>query len=72
MHKIRGQLKLSEKDFKDLVAFPLKYEGYLDILERRKFNKSRRESMKGANFLRATRLEGLSKRTVLENMTKWG
>ncbi len=23
MHKIRGQLKLSEKDFKDLVACPL-------------------------------------------------
>ena len=25
MHKIRGQLKLSEKDFKDLVACPLTY-----------------------------------------------
>jgi len=24
-HKIRGQLKLSEKDFKDLVACPLTY-----------------------------------------------
>ena len=33
MHKIRGQLKLSEKDFKDLVACPLTYEGYLDILK---------------------------------------
>ena len=35
MHKIRGQLKLSEKDFKDLVACPLKYEDYLDILRRK-------------------------------------
>ena len=33
MHKIRGQLKLSEKDFKDLVACPLTREGYLDILK---------------------------------------
>jgi len=37
MHKIRGQLKLSEKNFKDLVACPLTYEGYLDILERKGF-----------------------------------
>jgi hypothetical protein len=37
MHKIRGQLKLSEKDFKDLVACPLTYEGYLDILKRKGF-----------------------------------
>jgi hypothetical protein len=35
MHKIRGQLKLSEKDFKNLVAYPLTYEGYLDILKRK-------------------------------------
>ena len=35
MHKIRGQLKLSEKDFKDLVACPLTYEGYLSILKRK-------------------------------------
>ena len=35
MHKIRGQLKLSEKDFKDLVACPLTYEDYLDILKRK-------------------------------------
>jgi hypothetical protein len=35
MHKIRGQLKLSEKDFKDLVACPLTYEGYLHILKRK-------------------------------------
>jgi hypothetical protein len=33
MHKIRGQLKLSEKDFRDLVACPLAYEDYLDILK---------------------------------------
>jgi hypothetical protein len=35
MHKIRGQLKLSEKDFKDLTACPLTFEGYLDILKRK-------------------------------------
>ena len=35
MHKIRGQLKLSEKDFKYLVACPLTYEGYLHILKRK-------------------------------------
>ena len=35
VHKIRGQLKLSEKDFKDLVACPLTLEGYLDILKRK-------------------------------------
>ena len=35
MHKIRGQLKLSEKDFKGLVACPLTYEDYLDILKRK-------------------------------------
>jgi hypothetical protein len=35
MHKIRGQLKLSEKDFKNLVTCPLTYEGYLDILKRK-------------------------------------
>ena len=35
MHKIRGQLKLSEKDFKNLVACPLTYEDYLDILKRK-------------------------------------
>ena len=33
MHKIRGQLKLSEKDFRDLVSCPLAYEDYLDILK---------------------------------------
>lgn len=35
MHKIRGQLKLSEKDFKDLVTCPLTYDEYLDILKRK-------------------------------------
>jgi hypothetical protein len=35
MHKIRGQLKLSEKDFKALVACPLTYEDYLEILKRK-------------------------------------
>jgi hypothetical protein len=35
MHKIRGQLKLSEKDFKDLVECPLTCEDYLDILKRK-------------------------------------
>jgi hypothetical protein len=35
MHKISGQLKLSEKDFKKLVTCPLTYEGYLDILKRK-------------------------------------
>jgi len=35
MHKIRGQLKLSEKDFKNLIACPLTYEGYLEILKRK-------------------------------------
>jgi len=37
MHKIRGQLKLSEKDFKNLIACPLKYEDYLNILRRKGF-----------------------------------
>jgi len=35
MHKIRGQLKLSEKDFKNLVACPLAYDDYLAILKRK-------------------------------------
>jgi hypothetical protein len=35
IHKIRGQLKLSEKDFKDLLACPLTYEDHLDILKRK-------------------------------------
>jgi hypothetical protein len=35
MHKIRGQLKLSEKDFKNLITCPLTHEGYLEILKRK-------------------------------------
>ncbi|OGP63190.1 MAG: hypothetical protein A2V65_01695 [Deltaproteobacteria bacterium RBG_13_49_15] len=35
MHKIRGQLKLSGKDFKNLVSCPLSYADYLDILKRK-------------------------------------
>ena len=35
MHKVRGQLKLSEKDFKDLIPCPLTLEGYLDVLKRK-------------------------------------
>lgn len=31
--KIRGQLKLSEKDFKNLVDCPLTYEGYITLLK---------------------------------------
>ncbi|MEI6126020.1 MAG: hypothetical protein WCQ99_05640 [Pseudomonadota bacterium] len=31
--KIRGQLKLSRGDFKDLVECPLTYEVYIDILK---------------------------------------
>jgi hypothetical protein len=37
MHKIRGQLKLSVKDFRNLVKCPLTYGGYLDILKRKGF-----------------------------------
>ncbi len=32
-NKIRGQLKLSQKDFKELVDCPLTYEGYISILK---------------------------------------
>ena len=31
--KIRGQLKLSEKDFRNLVDCPLTYEGYITLLK---------------------------------------
>jgi hypothetical protein len=31
--KIRGQLKLSEKDFRNLVDCPLTYEGYIALLK---------------------------------------
>jgi len=30
-NKIRGQLKLSQKDFQDLIKCPLSYEEYLKI-----------------------------------------
>ena len=30
--KIRGQLKLSEKDFRDLIKCPLTYQDYIAIL----------------------------------------
>ncbi len=35
VHKIRGQLKLSEKDFKNLISCPLSYEDYVAILKRK-------------------------------------
>ena len=35
--KIRGQLKLTKKDFNDLVACPLSYEDYLAILKKKGF-----------------------------------
>jgi hypothetical protein len=35
VNKIRGQLKLSEKDFNALLACPLAYDDYLDILKRK-------------------------------------
>ena len=31
-NKIRGQLKLTQEDFKGLVACPLTYEAYVEIL----------------------------------------
>jgi len=31
-HKIRGQLKLSQKDFRDLIACPMTYDDYIDVL----------------------------------------
>lgn len=31
--KIRGQLKLSQKDFRDLVECPMTYEGYINTLK---------------------------------------
>nr|CBX31486.1 unknown protein [uncultured Desulfobacterium sp.] len=36
MHKIRSQLKLSEKDFRNLVSCPLSYDDYIAILKRKK------------------------------------
>jgi hypothetical protein len=35
VNKIRGQLKLSKKDFKDLVDCPLTYEDYIAILKKK-------------------------------------
>lgn len=34
-NKIRGQLKLSLKDFKDLIKCPLSLEGYTSILKQK-------------------------------------
>lgn len=36
VNRIRGQLKLSKKDFKDLIECPLTYEGYIAILKKKK------------------------------------
>jgi len=35
VNKIRGQLKLSQKDFLELINCPLTYEGYLNILKQK-------------------------------------
>ena len=35
VNKIRGQLKLSQKDFLELINCPLTYEGYLSILKQK-------------------------------------
>ena len=35
-HKIRTQLKLNESEFRDLVQCPLEYDGYVEILKKRK------------------------------------
>ncbi len=34
-NKMRGQLKLSQKDFSELLNCPLTYEGYLNILKQK-------------------------------------
>ena len=34
-NKIRGQLKLSQKDFVELINCPLTYEDYLNILKQK-------------------------------------
>lgn len=34
-NKIRGQLKLTQKDFKNLIGCPLKYEDYIGILKQK-------------------------------------
>ena len=33
VNKIRGQLKLAQNDFKELVSCPLRYDDYLKILK---------------------------------------
>lgn len=35
VNKIRGQLKLSKKDFKELADCPLTYEDYINILKQK-------------------------------------
>ncbi len=35
-HRIRTQLKLNESEFRDLVQCPLEYDGYVDILKKRR------------------------------------
>lgn len=35
VNKIRGQLKLSQKDFIELIKCPLTYEDYLNILKQK-------------------------------------
>ncbi|MCL0033831.1 hypothetical protein M1M97_02985 [Thermodesulfovibrionales bacterium] len=35
--KIRGQVKLSQKDFKELIGCPLSYEDYIKILKQKGF-----------------------------------
>ncbi|MEA2087378.1 MAG: hypothetical protein U9O91_04705 [Candidatus Caldatribacteriota bacterium] len=35
-NKIRGQLKLSAKDFKNLIKCPLTYQDYITILKQKK------------------------------------
>lgn len=35
VNKIRGQLKLAQRDFKDLVGCPLTYDDYIDILKQK-------------------------------------
>lgn len=34
-NKIRGQLKLSQKDFRNLIGCPLTYEDYITILKQK-------------------------------------
>lgn len=35
VNKIRGQLKLAQRDFKNLVGCPLTYDDYIDILKQK-------------------------------------